>query len=397
VNVPFLHPAITERDIQQVVRVLRSGWLLLSRETTLFEEEFAAYMGGGAREAILTNSCTSAIQMALVLAGVGPGDEVITTPLSYVATANPILHCGATPVFVDVEPDSGLIDLRLVEQAITRKTRVILPVHLYGQMVDMKRLKRIARRGAGGNGNGRDITLIEDAAHAIESRRDGISPSQLSRAACFSFHTSKNITAGQAGALLVNDHHDGELGRILRRDGVKNIGVKRRMIALGFKSLATEFVAALLRSQLKRIDAQWKTRKRLYDRYAAALRCMGVAFNPVLPGSRHAYHMIVIWVEPTRRDAISERLSDAGIGTSIHYDPIHLEPYYRERFGYKPGDFPIAERLGHSTITLPMHPLLTAKEQSYVIATLEKIFGCATHRGQKRPRRREGAKIAAKR
>ncbi len=363
-KVQFLRPSITAQDIRAVVRVLRSGWLLLRDETIAFEKRFAQYFG--AADAVLTHSCTSSIQIALAMAGVGAGDEVITTPLSYVATANPIVHLGATPVFVDVDPRTGLIEPGAIERAITRKTRAIVPVHLYGQMADMKMISKIARR--------RGIRVIEDAAHAIESRRDGVQPGQLSFAACFSFHTSKNITAGQAGAIIFSAPELAEQAKLLRRDGVQNVGVKRRMVALGYKAIATEFTAALLSSQLKRIDAQWKKRKQLYERYAAALRELGVAFNQVLPRSRHAYHMIVMWVEPKRRDEIIARLAAAGVDTSIHYEAIPLEPFYRQRFGYKAGGFPVAERLGASTITLPMHPLMTAREQGYVIEQLRTIL-----------------------
>ncbi len=361
-KVQFLKPSINEKDIQAAVKVLRSGWLVLSQETKAFEKDFAAYMG--TKEAVLTNSCTCSIHLLFVIAGLKAGDEVITTPLSYVSTANPILHCGATPVFVDVDPKTGLINPDLVEKAITKKTKAILPVHLYGQMADMKRLKKIADKHG--------LYIVEDAAHAIESSRDGVRPGQLSMGACFSFHTAKNLTAGQGGALITNDPEVATRARLLRRDGVKNIGVERRMTELGFKYLSTDFDAALLRSQLKRIDKMWKQRKALYDAYTKALDRMGVSYSGVVKGSKHAYHMIVIWVDPKKRPKILEGFAAAGVDVSIHYDPIHLEPYFRKRFGYKNGDFPVTERLGLSTITLPMYPGMKKTEQNYVLKVLEK-------------------------
>src|SRR3989338_3619471 len=241
-KVQFLKPNLTDADIKAAVKVLKSGWLVLSKETKAFEQDFAKYMG--AKEAVLTNSCTCSIHLSFVIAGLKPGDEVITTPLSYVSTSNPILHCGATPVFVDVLPETGLIDPDLVEKAITSKTKAILPVHLYGQLADMKRLKKIADKHG--------LYIVEDAAHAIESSRDGVRSGALGYSACFSFHTAKNITSGQGGALITNDPEVAERARLLRRDGVKNIGVERRMTELGFKYLSTDFDAAMLRSQLKR-------------------------------------------------------------------------------------------------------------------------------------------------
>ena len=363
-HVQFLKPAITDDDIAAVVAVLKKGWLVLSGETRNFEDDFSRYLG--AKHAVLTNSCTCSLHLALIIAGIGKGDEVITTPLTYASSVSPILHVGAKPVFVDVEPTTGLIDVDLVARAITKKTKAILPVHLYGQMADMRALQKLAKK--------HKLIIIEDAAHSIEASRDGVRSGELGYAAAFSFHTAKNITSGQGGALVTNSAKVAEQAVILRRDGVVNRGVKRQMVALGFKYLSTDFDAAMLRSQLKRIDKQWVARKRLYDRYAKAFLRAGLRFNQVLPNSRHAYHMIVLWVDPKKRDGMIEKLKRADIDTSIHYDPLHLEPYYRTTFGFKPGDFPITETLGLGTITLPMHPLMTDAEQAHVVREVLKLL-----------------------
>jgi dTDP-4-amino-4,6-dideoxygalactose transaminase len=361
-RIPFLRPEIREEDIEEVVRVLRGGWLVLGEETKKFETAFAEYLG--ASDAVFVNSCTAAIQISLVMAGVGEGDEVIVTPLTYVSSVTPILHCGAKPVFVDVEHETGLIDCAKMRGALTAKTKAIIPVHLYGQMAHMRELQRIA--------GGQDLAIIEDAAHAIEAERDGVRPGGLSTTACFSFHTAKNICAGTGGMIVTNDSVLTERARLLRRDGVQ-AGTHRRMIELGHRAFCTDFQAALLRSQLHRIDAQWEARKRAYERYAEAFRANGIRFNPVVPGSKHSYHMIVIFVQSDRRDAIREELSRAGVETSIHYDPVHLEPYFQKTFGFRPGDFPIAESFGFSAITLPLYPSLTEEEQNYVIEQVLKM------------------------
>lgn len=356
-KVQFLKPNIAERDIKNIVRVLRSGWLAPGRYTRELEENFARYLG--VKYAVMNSSCTAALHMALILAGVKEGDEVITTPISYVATSNVILYQNAKPVFVDVDSTTGLINLNEIEKKITKKTKAIIPVHLYGQMVDMRKLRKIADR--------HKLAIIEDASHAIESQRDGMKPGQISFAACFSFHTAKNMTSGQGGMFVTNSLRDFRIAKMLRRDGVVNIDAKRQMFVLGYKYDSTDFQAAMLVSQLDRIENQLKIRGRLFKKYAAAFEKIDIKFPRTLPDVKHACHMFIIWVDPKKRDRIREYLEKSGIQTSIHYDPIHLEPYYKKTFGYKKGDFPIAERLGFSTITLPLYPGLTIREQDYVI------------------------------
>lgn len=365
IRVPFLKLAVADSDVDAMVRVLKSGWLVLAGEGRKFEQKFASYMG--VKEAVLTNSCTSSIHLSLVMAGIGPGDEVIATPLTYVSSVNPILYCGAKPVFVDVEPETGLMDVTKIEAVVTSKTKAIIPVHLYGQMVDMKAINMIAKK--------HNLIVIEDAAHAIEAERDGIKPGQTSFSACYSFHVAKNLTAGEGGALITNDKKRAELAKLLRRDGVKNFGVKRKMLELGYKYLMTDFQAALLSSQLDRIAERSAIRKTLFHNYYEAFSDIpNLNFPKMAPNIKHAYHMFVVWVPPEHRDNIQRHLSFKGIETSIHYEPVHLEPYYQKTFGFKKGDFPVAEKLGASTITMPLHLKLTPEEQRYVIKHAVKIL-----------------------
>lgn len=368
-KIQFLKPNLSDKDISMAVRVLKSGWLAPGKYTIQLEKNFARYLG--VKYAVMTGSCTAALHMALILAGIKEGDEVITTPISYVATSNVILYQNAKPVFVDVDPMTGLIDLNKIERKITKKTKAIIPVHLYGQMVDMKKLKKIADKYK--------LAIIEDAAHAIESERDGVKPGQASFAACFSFHTAKNITSGQGGMFVTNNLRDFKIAKMLRRDGVANVNDKRRMFVLGYKYDSTDFQALMLSSQLDRIENQLRIRERLFKRYAAVFDKINVEFPKTLPNVRHAHHMFVIWVDEKKRDKIREMLEKDGIQTSIHYEPIHLEPYYKKTFGYKKGDFPVAEKLGFSTITLPLYPKLTSKEQNYVITKIREVIvkrGC---------------------
>ncbi|OGM98200.1 MAG: hypothetical protein A2735_00635 [Candidatus Yanofskybacteria bacterium RIFCSPHIGHO2_01_FULL_41_21] len=363
-KIQFLSPNLNKKDIQEAVKVLKSGWITYGPVTEKFEEIFAGYVGS--KKAVFNSSGTAALHVALLVAGVGPGDEVITTPLSYVATSNVILYVGATPVFVDVDAKMGLIDLNKIKGAITSKTKAVIPVHLYGQMVDMKKLKKIC---------GAKIKIIEDSAHAIESERDGIKPGQLSFASCFSFHAAKNITSGEGGAVTVNDDKLAHELKLLCEGGVERTSTGRFMTLLGYKYSATTFQAAMLISQMKRINSDWKKRKILWERYKKGLTGVaGVSFPEQVPNSRHGYNMFVIWVEPTRRDILREKLGQAGIQTSIHFNPIHLEPHYKKSFGYKKGDFPVTEKLGFSSITLPLHQKLTKENQDYIVDKIKELL-----------------------
>jgi dTDP-4-amino-4,6-dideoxygalactose transaminase len=357
-HVQFLHPPIHEEDIQAAAETIRSGWLVLGKETEAFEKEFAQYLG--CKHAVLTNSCTSSLEICLTAANIQPGDEVIVTALTYVASINPVLLRGAKPVFVDAE-----------EAAITSKTKMILPVHLYGQLVPMRALHALAVKHG--------LLVLEDAAHAIESEYEGVRSAQLGYAACFSFHSAKNLTAGQGGMIATNNDDLAEAALLLRRDGIRADGPHRKMYALGRKCLATEYQATLLRCQLRRLDDVWQKRKALYDAYASAFDSMGLRYNPVLPGARHAYHMMVLWVDPLQRDAIRDALTERGVETSVHYNPVHLEPYFRENFHCKEGQFPVAERLGLGAITLPLYPDLTQDEQAYVLHQIQIVIQEHSH------------------
>ena len=349
-KVEFLKPNIQQADIKRMVESIKTGWLVRGGYTKTLESELGAYMR---RPCLITSSCTASLHMALVLAGVGRGDEVITTPISWVATANVIHYQGAKVVFADVDPTTGILDINEVRKRITPKTKAVILVHLYGQMADMRKFAQLG------------VPIIEDAAHALEAERDGIKPGELGLAACLSFHAAKNLTCGQGGAIITDDI---ERCGLLVRDGVRNIGGKRRMLDFGYKYDLTDFQAALLVGQLRRVNSTHAKRLEAFKRYEDAFR--GKIAFPKRTG-KHACHMFVIWVEPSRRDEIRAGLESKGIQTSVHYDPIHLEPYYRKKYTVS---LPVAEKLGAATITLPTYHL-AKREQAYVTRQVLNIVG----------------------
>ncbi len=371
-KVEFFRHSISDEDIGRVSEVLRSIFLTTGEVVTEFEREFAAYLH--AEDVVGVTSCTAGLHLSLLVLGIKPGDEVITTPMSFCATANAILHAGGKSVFVDVEEETGNINTDLIEAAITEKTKAILPVHLYGQMCDMLKIKKIADKY--------DLALIEDAAHAIEALRDGFRPGALSDVACFSFYATKNITSGEGGA-IASKRERGEVFRMLRLHGIDKSAADRYtgrykhwdMPLLGWKYNMDNIQAALLIGQLKRIDVLWKRRDEIWRTYEDALAGIkGLRLLKTVENSRHARHLFTVLVEPEKRDSILHRLQEKNIGVAVNYRPIHLLKYYRETFGYSEGNFPVAENIGKRTISLPIYPRLENREVSYVIESLKSVL-----------------------
>lgn len=371
-KVEFYKHNLDEDDIARMVEVCRGVFLTTGQQTREFEEAFAAYLG--AQHAVGLTSCTAALHLALLALDVGPGDEVITTPMTFAATSNTIIYTGARPVFVDVEPATGLIDPEAVARAITKETKAIIAVHLYGLMADMRRLKAVTDAAG--------VALVEDCAHAIESARDGVRPGELSQASCFSFYATKNITCGEGGALVTNDERIANRVRTLRSHGMSANAADRYtssyrhwdLETLGWKYNMTNIQAAMLMGQLARIDTLWDARERLAQRYEAALSdADGVRF-PIIPdGAKSARHLFTIWVAPDRRDDVLSELQARGIGVAVNYRSVHLLKYYRDTFGFTRGMFPEAERIGDSTVTLPLYTKLTTEQVDYVAENVKAI------------------------
>ena len=372
-KVEFFRHNIGTEEIERVTNVLQSLFLTTGNEVAEFEERLAIFLG--LPYTVAVTSCTAAMQLALLAAGVGEGDEVITTPLTFVGTSNSVIMAGGTPVFADVDRATGNIDPQAVENAVTERTKAIIPVHLYGQMCEMDRIREIADRHG--------LTVIEDAAHSLEAEWNGKKPGHYGDFACFSFYATKNITSGEGGAISAKDHESVDLLRKLRLHGLETSAADRHtshfeqydVSVLGWKYNMDNIHAAILVEQVKRIDTLLARRREIYDRYKEALGGVeGIGLQEVRPEAYHACHLFTILVDPKKRDTIMNGLQDRGVGISINFHPIHLMTYYMDRYGYKKGMFPVAEEIGSRTISLPLYPKLSDEEVSYVIdMTLESV------------------------
>lgn len=371
-KIEFYKHNISSTDIKTCISVLKSLFLTTGSTVKEFEEKLATYLG--VRYAVGVTSCTDALFLALKGLGIKEGDEVITTPLSFIATANVIEYCGAKPVFVDVESTTGNIDVDRIEKAITLKTKALLVVHLYGQMCDMQKITAIAKKNS--------LKVIEDSAHCIEGIRDGIRPGQLSDAACFSFYATKNITSGEGGAIVTNNKNLYSWLLLARQHGMSKGASDRYtkqyehydMEFLGFKANMNNIQAALLLNQLDRIEILLRKKEKIAQRYNSAFKNNPfISIPAVLPNTKHARHIYTIWVDKNKRDDILRLLQERMIGVAVNFRPIHLMSYYKKKYGYKIGDFPVAEKIGASTITIPLYPKLTSEEVNYIIKTLNTI------------------------
>jgi dTDP-4-amino-4,6-dideoxygalactose transaminase len=371
-KIEFYRHNVSQKDIDNVTRVMNSLFLTTGEDVEEFEEKFSKYLG--CKYTIGVSSGTAALHLSLLAYGVGQGDEVITTPMTFIATPNAVIHAGARPVFVDIEPETANIDANLIERAITPRTKAILPVHLYGQMVDMKRIRGIADKHG--------LVVIEDAAHAIEAQRDGIRVGQLGDIACFSFYTTKSITCGEGGAVTTNDTQVAEKLKKMRLHGMSTGASERYtkryehwdMEIFGWKYNMSNIQAAMLLDQLENIERFWQRREEICQMYETAFKdCPGVRCLKILPASRSARLMFTILVLPEKRDMILNQLQEKGIGVAVNYRAIHLLTYYRSTYGYKRGMFPEAEKIGDSTISLPLYPKLSDGEIEYIIKVVKEV------------------------
>ena len=361
---PFLDLNAQYRSIRgeldaAVLRVLESSQFILGDEVAAFEREFAAYCG--VRHAVGLNSGTSALHLALLAAGVGPGDEVITTPMTFVATVAAILYAGATPVLVDIDPHTGTMDPDRIDEAITAHTKAILPVHLHGCMGDLDPILSLA--------DAHRLAVIEDAAQAHGAEHKGRRAGSIGDIGCFSFYPGKNLGAcGEAGAVVTNDGRLAEAIRMLRDWGQAS---KYHHVVKGYNYRMEGIQGAVLRVKLRHIEEWTEARRRHAERYDALLSGCGIGTPAAMPDARHVYHVYAVRLR--NRDAAQKQLRRAGVATGIHYPvPVHLQPAYAD-LGHRPGDFPHAERFAAETLSLPMFPELAAEQIQRVCTALEEV------------------------
>lgn len=368
-HIEFYRHSLGEDEKESVFECLDGIFLTTGSYVDRFEKDFASLLGSP--YCVGLSSCTAALHLSLLALGIGPEHEVITSPLTFIASSTAILHTGAKPVFVDVDPRTGLIDPEKIEQVITEKTKAILPIHLYGQMCDMSKISDIAGKY--------NLKIVEDAAHCLEGERDGIKPGQYSDVACFSFYATKNITSGEGGAIVTKDKNLALKIKLLRLHGMSSEAADRYqgpyrhwdMVECGWKYNMDNIQAALLLPQLKKIDYRWQQRKERYEYYQSKLLAIrSITIPKIDPGVKHGFHLFTILVDPDRRDRILSQLGSEGIGVAVNYRAIHLLTYFSKQFGFRPGTFPHAEKIGSSTISLPFYPTLPFDQIDIVVENL---------------------------
>ena len=373
---PFARPDIGEAEIAAVARAMRSGWVTTGPETKAFEQEFAAYLGGGV-QAIAVNSATAGLHLALEAIGIGPGDEVIAPTLTFTATVEVVRYLGADAVLVDVDPVTLNIDPARIEAAITPRTRAIVPVHYGGLACDMGAIFDIAQRHG--------LHVVEDAAHALPATFQGALVGQLASAATvFSFYANKTITTGEGGMVVTRDEALAARMRVMRLHGISRDAFDRfssrtpawyyEIVAPGFKYNMGDMAGALGRVQLARLPAFVQRRAQLAARYLAELQDLPLVLPAQPPaGDTHAWHLFVLRLSDAARvtrDAVIEALAAAGIGTSVHYVPLHRQPYWRDRYGLTPAQFPVADAAYQRMFSIPLFTAMSDEEQGRVIAAL---------------------------
>ena len=374
-KIEFFKHNLCDEDMALVRHVIQSLLLTTGPMVETFEKRFSEYLG--IEETVGVTSCTGAIHLALLRHGIGLGDEVITTPMTFVATATAILQAGATPVFVDVCPRTGMILPETVRAAITERTKAILPVHLYGRMVDMVGFSKIADE--------HHLVLIEDAAHCIEGMRDGVRPGELSHAACFSFYATKSMTCGEGGALVCRSAEHASWYRSARHHGIsKNASYRYTrkyehwdMETMGWKYNMDDIQAAILLNQIHRLNDYRQRRQNLETLYREFL--MDIDGLDLIEGPQEkevsGHHLFTVLLpRDVQRDEVIRKMEANGIGCAVNYRAIHTLKYFRERFGYRPEDFPVANEIGRRTISLPLYPKLTEKEVETVCKTLGRVI-----------------------
>ncbi len=377
----FGAPHIEQAEIDEVVHSIKSGWLGTGPKVARFEEDFKRYKG--APHAAAMYSCTAALHLAMVASGVGEGDEVITTPMTFCASVNAIIHTGATPVLADVDPRTMNIDPARVAEKITPRTKAIMPVHFAGRACDMDSLMALAQQ--------HNLMIVEDCAHAIETRYKAREAGLFGEFGCFSFYVTKNVITGEGGMVLTKDEALAARIKVLALHGMSKDAWKRfsdsgwvhyQVIEAGFKYNMMDIQAAIGIHQLQRVEKNWERRHEIWNRYNEAFQALpiGIPADPE-PNTRHAHHLYTIMIDQTRcgiaRDAFLSAIQAQGIGVGVHYLSIPEHPFYKSTFGWKPEQYPHATKIGRETVSLPIGPKLTDADVADVIEAVTRVLSHA--------------------
>jgi dTDP-4-amino-4,6-dideoxygalactose transaminase len=374
---PFHVPLIEEDDIQAVTDALRSNWITTGPRVKEFEQKFGELTQ--ARHAVAVNSGTAALHLALRAIGIEAGDEVIVPTMTFAATAEVVVYLQARPVFVDCTAEHFNLDPEAVEHSLTARTKAIVPVHFGGHPCEMDRLLDLARS--------RNLKIVEDAAHALPASYHGRTVGTLGDVTCFSFYATKTVTTGEGGMATTANEEYADHMRILSLHGISKDAWNRysatgswryQILEAGYKYNLTDLQAALGLVQLGKCEAMWRRRAAIAERYRQALSTFeGFQVLPVKPNIQHAWHLFVILVDSgvlrIHRDQVIEELRRRGIGTSVHFIPLHSHPYYQQEWGYRPGQFPNAERHFERCLSLPIYPRMTDEDVDHVIESLRDI------------------------
>ena len=375
----FGSPLIGSEEIDEVLDTIGSGWLGTGPKTARFEREFADYLGVG--NCVAVSSCTAALHLAMLVAGVKPGDEVIVPSMTFCATANAVVHAGARPVFADIELPGMTIDPADVARKITPRTRAILPVHLHGRPADMDSLRLLADRHR--------LLLIDDAAHAVETRYKGKKMGHLADCTCFSFYITKNMTTVEGGMVATGRDDWADRIKVLALHGMSRDAWARysdkgyrhyEVVAAGFKYNMTDLQASFGLHQLRRLDANLSRREEIWRRYNESFAGVSLLLPPdPAPQTRHSRHLYTVRTAPSSplgRDRLMDELYKRNIGTGVHYTALHLHQYYREAFGCREGDCPNAEAAGSAILSLPLSVKMTDRDVADVVAAVKECLGC---------------------
>ncbi len=374
----FGSPLIEKDEIKEVDAALRSGWIGTGPKVAKFEQMFREYIGS--QYSIALSSCTAALHLSMIVAGIGHGDEVITTPLTFCATANAIIHAGAKPVFADVVRDTMNIDPNEIEKKITTKTKAIIPVHFAGRPCNMQAILELAKKYR--------LKVISDCAHAIETEYQNQKVGQLGDIATFSFYVTKNLVTGEGGMITTDNREYADKIKMYALHGMDKDAWKRysdegfkhyKVIFPGFKYNMTDLQAALGIHQLQKLERRYKRRQAIWDTYNYKLKDLPLQSPaPIQKNNRHALHLYTVLLDlqavGADRDSVLNALIRENIGTGIHYIALHLHPYYRNTYHYKYGDFPNAEYISERTISLPLSAKLTDKDVEDVISAVKTVL-----------------------